>query len=84
MGVRQELTTTLKSPKNYQTMQMEVSQSEFRRMEEKLESLEETLEVLADKKLLSSIRKSLDDIKQGKYQNYASAKGFRAKFESRF
>ena len=48
---------------------MGVSQSQFRKMEEKLESLEETVEVLADKKLLASIKRSLDDIEHGRYRD---------------
>jgi archaellum component FlaC len=65
------------------TERMVTSQSELRRMEERIESLEETVEVLADRRLLSSIKRSLDDIKQGRYRDYTSAKEFRAKFESK-
>jgi hypothetical protein len=62
---------------------MVLSQSEFRKMEAKLESLEETMDVLADKTLLLSIKRSLDDIKQGRYKDYPNVKQFRQAFESR-
>jgi len=51
-------------------------------MEEKLESLEETVEVLADKKLLGSIKKSLDEVEHGQYKGFPSVKEFRTKFEA--
>jgi hypothetical protein len=41
------------------------------------------MEILADKKLLISIKKSLDDIKSGKYRDYADVKEFRRRFQSR-
>ena len=62
---------------------MGISQNEFRRMEEKIESLEETAEVLADKKLSSSIKKSLDETGHGKFKDHDSVSEFRAKFEAR-
>ena len=52
-------------------------------MEERIESLEETVEVLADKKLLTSIRKALDEIKRGKFRDYRSVDEFMAKFKTR-
>ena len=51
-------------------------------MEDRLESLEETVNVLADRKLLLSIRKSLAEIKQGRYKDYRSVKEFREAFET--
>lgn len=51
-------------------------------MEERIESLEETVEVLADKKLLASIKKSLDEIKQGKFKEYRNVNEFMAKFKA--
>jgi hypothetical protein len=60
-----------------------VSESEFHELEEKMESLEETVEVLGDKKILASIRRSLDEIKSGRYKDYATAKEFRNAFEAR-
>ena len=61
---------------------MGVSQAKFRKMEEKLESLEETVEVLADKKLLGSIKKSLNEVEHGRYMDFPSVKEFRAKLEA--
>jgi soluble cytochrome b562 len=58
------------------------SQSKLREMEGRLESLEETVNVLADRKLLLSIRKSLAEIKQGKYKDYRSVREFREAFET--
>jgi len=58
------------------------SQSKIREMEDRLENLEETVNVLADRKLLLSIRKSLAEIKQGRYKDYRSVKMFRESFES--
>ena len=58
------------------------SQSKLREMEDRLESLEETVNVIADRKLLLSIRKSLAEIKQGRYKDYRSVKMFRESFES--
>jgi hypothetical protein len=59
------------------------SQAKLRQIEQRLEELEETMEILADKKLLASVRKSLDDIKQGRYKDYRTAKEFRTEFESK-
>lgn len=58
------------------------SQSKLREMEDRLESLEETVNVIADRKLLLSIRKSLAEIKQGRYKDYRSVKMFREAFET--
>ena len=58
------------------------SQSKLREMEDRLESLEETVNVIADRKLLLSIRKSLAEIKQGRYKDYRSVKEFREAFET--
>jgi hypothetical protein len=41
------------------------------------------MEILADKKTLASIKKSLNDIKAGRYKDYRRVKQFRAEFESR-
>jgi len=43
----------------------------------------EPLTLLGDKKLLISIKKSLDDIKSGKYRDYADVKEFRRRFQLR-
>jgi len=51
-------------------------------MEDRLESLEETVNVIADRKLLLSIRKSFAEIKQGRYKDYRSVKMFREAFET--
>jgi hypothetical protein len=56
---------------------MVVSQLRFQRIEERIGNLEESLDLLADKKLLASIRKSLDDIKAGKYSDYDNVTKFK-------
>ena len=62
---------------------MVISQARIREMEDRLESLEETVEILADKKLLRAIRETLDDVKHGRYRDYVSVNQFRESFESR-
>lgn len=63
--------------------QMSNSQATLRQIQERLDGLEETMEILADKKTLPSIKKSLNDIRQGRYKDYRSVKQFKAEFESR-
>ncbi|HYB05055.1 MAG TPA: hypothetical protein VED17_11380 [Nitrososphaerales archaeon] len=41
------------------------------------------MEILADKKTLAGIRKSLADIKAGRYKDYSDVKHFRKEFESK-
>ena len=55
--------------------------SRIRMIEERLEALEGTIEILADKNLLKEIKRSLDDIKKGRYKDYADVNEFMAKFE---
>lgn len=62
---------------------MEATETKLRRIEDRLEGIVETMEILADKKLLISIKKSLDDIKSGKYKDYADVKEFRRRFQFR-
>ena len=62
---------------------LSTTEGKIRRIEERLEGLEETIEVLADKKMLKNIKQSLDDIKKGRYKDYADVKEFRAKFEAK-
>jgi DNA topoisomerase IA len=62
---------------------MSSSRAKLRQIEKRLDELEETMEILADKKLLAALRKSLDDIKEGRYKDYQSVKEFRSEFESK-
>ena len=55
----------------------------MRKIEERLDSLEETVEILSDKKLLRAIKRSLEDIRKGRYKDYVDVKEFRAKLESK-
>ncbi len=62
---------------------MSNSQVKLRQIEKRLDELQETMEILADKKLLISVKKSLNDIKEGRYNDYHSMKEFRSEFESK-
>lgn len=62
---------------------MTSSEAEMKQIQERLDGLEETMEILADKKILGSIKKGLSDIKQGRYKDYRNVKQFRAEFESK-
>ncbi len=55
----------------------------IRMIEERLDGLEETVEILADKKLLKEIKRSLDDIKKGRYKDYNDVNEFMTKFEAK-
>jgi hypothetical protein len=59
------------------------SEVKLKQIQERLDGLEETMEILADKKTLASIKKSLSDIRQGRYKDYRNVKQFRAEFESK-
>ena len=58
-------------------------EKELRLIRQRLDDIEETMEILADKKTLASIRKSLADIKAGRYTDYRDVKQFRKDFESK-
>lgn len=62
---------------------MTSTEAKLRRIEEKLEGLEETIEVLAEPKLLRGIKRALDDIAEGRYRDYDDVEQFRATFESK-
>lgn len=61
---------------------MSTTEGKLRGIEERLERLEETVEALADRKLLGTIKRALDDIKKGRYKDYDDVSEFRAKFEA--
>ena len=61
---------------------MTTTETKLHRIEDRLESLEETVEVLADKKLLGAIKKSLDDIKAGRYKDFKDVREYKARFET--
>ncbi len=60
---------------------MTITERQLRKIEGRLTSLEETVEVLADKKLLRSIKEALDEIKEGKYSEYEDVAEFRRDFD---
>ena len=62
---------------------MTVSDAQIRKIESRLTSLEETMSILADKKLLKSIKESLDDFKAGRYTGYKDIEELKAEIESK-
>ena len=62
---------------------MSNSQTSLRQIQQRLDGLEDTIEILADKKTLASIKRALSDIKQGRYKDYRNVKQFRAEYESK-
>ncbi len=42
----------------------------MKKLENKVGELEETMEILSDKRLLKSIKEGLDDLKSGRYKVY--------------
>jgi hypothetical protein len=61
----------------------QMSNSQLKQIQERLDGLEETMEILADKKILASIKKSLEDIKAGRFKDYRNVKQFKREFESK-
>jgi len=59
------------------------SQVSLRQIQQRLDGLEDAIEILADKRTLASIKKALSDIKNGRYKDYRNVKQFRAEFESK-
>jgi hypothetical protein len=53
-------------------MVMNAAEDRIALVERRLEELEETVEILADKKLLRSIERGLEDVREGRYKKYAS------------
>jgi len=62
---------------------MSDSLSELKRIRKRLDDIEETMEILADKRTLSCIKKSLEDIKAGRYKDYRNVKQSRKEFDSK-
>lgn len=60
-----------------------MSNSQLKQIQERLDGLEETMDILADKKVLASLRKSLEDIKSGRYKDYRDVKQFKRELESK-
>ncbi len=61
---------------------MTVSEAQIRKIEKRLSSLEETVEIMADMKLLRSIKEALSEIRHGKYTDYKDLDELKAEFES--
>lgn len=61
---------------------MSTTEAKLRRIEERLDTLEETIEVLADRKLLRQVSRALEDLRKGRYKDYDDVKVFKSEFES--
>ena len=59
-----------------------VSEQRMRRLENRVEELEETIEIMSDKKLLRSIERGLADLRHGKYKRYEGTESLFADIES--
>lgn len=53
--------------------------SKLSEIESRVESLEETIDLVADKKVLLQIKRALDDVKRGRYRDYDSVEQIKAK-----
>ena len=51
---------------------MAIPRGRLASVERRLEELEETIEILSDKRLLLSIERGLKDLKEGRYKKYSS------------
>lgn len=52
--------------------------SKLSELESRVESLEETINLVADKKVLLQIKRALDDVKRGRYRDYDSIEQIKA------
>lgn len=52
--------------------------SKLSEIESRVESLEETIDLVADKKVLLQIKRALDDVKRGRYRDYDSVEQIKA------
>ena len=53
---------------------MTVTEKRLRGLEHRVDELEETLEIVSDKKLVRSIERGLKDLKEGRYVRYKDVK----------
>ncbi|MFI5419999.1 MAG: hypothetical protein ACHQ1H_03440 [Nitrososphaerales archaeon] len=53
---------------------MSQTEQRLRKLEHRVDELEETLEIMSDKKLVRSIARGLKDLNEGKYKKYRDAK----------
>lgn len=54
------------------------STSKLSEIESRVESLEETIDIVGDKKTLRQIKLALDDVKRGRYRDYDSVEQLKA------
>ena len=53
---------------------MAATEQRLRKLEHRVDELEETLEIMSDKKLVRSIERGLKDLKEGRYVKYKDAR----------
>ena len=51
-------------------------------IEKRLDDLEETMEVMADKKTVRSIERGLKDLREGRFRRYESVEAFFKEFKN--
>ena len=52
--------------------------SRLSKIESRVESLEETIDIVGDKKTLLQIKLALDDVKRGRYKDYENVEQLKA------
>jgi len=62
---------------------MTATETRLRRLGHRVNGLEETLEIMSDKKLVKSIERGLKDLKEGKHVRYKDVKSLFADLEER-
>ena len=62
---------------------MTATETRLRGLEHRVDELEETLEIMSDKKLVKSIERGLKDLKEGKHVRYKDVKSLFADLEER-
>ncbi len=53
--------------------------SKLSEIESRVESLEETIDLVSDRKVLLQIKRALEDVKRGRYRDYDSVEQLKAK-----
>lgn len=62
---------------------MTVTEQRLRKLEHRVDELEETIEIVSDKKLVMSIERGLKDLKEGKYARYKDVDSMFADLEQK-
>ncbi len=62
---------------------MTATDQRLRKLEHRVNELEETLEIMSDRKLVRSIERGLKDLKEGKYVRYKDVKSLFSDLEDK-